>query len=309
MSPDIQGGSCGDSSLASLARILSQRQITEEIPEGCDQDQEYLYLRGVILELRGAILATASGDLSFPISQKGYIPGALKALQAALRHLTWQTSAIAAGDFSQRVDFLGEFSVAFNDMVRQLEESVEKLKKSKEDLWLVAHTDTLTGMNNRMRFFELYEPLFALPEESGTSGIPLQEFAIIMLDIDHFKHVNDTYGHAAGDMALKSVAGSFKEISLPAGSFWGRIGGEEFALVVPVCLEEQALVYAEMLRKAIEQRMVVISGLGFGITASLGLCMRQAGDSPESLFSRVDAAMYRAKATGRNRVCQDSGCV
>lgn len=362
MSSDTPGGRCGDSGITSLVRILTLRQVPDEVlvvREGCEPDQEYIYLRDAIMELRGAILATASGDLSFPIRHKGYVPGALKALQAALRHLTWQTSAIAAGDFSQRVEFLGEFSIAFNEMVRQLEESVEKLKRSKHDLWLAAHTDPLTGMDNRARFFELYEPLFKPREwldSSRTSGLngggsgepdfqgskagvsvhsgsrnldsdmdPDQyammknmsvwfsstppQLALVMLDIDHFKRVNDTYGHAAGDEALRSVAECFKELVFPAGTFWGRIGGEEFALVIPVQSSCEAYEFAESLRQAIERKTVVVAGLGFGITASQGLCMRREGDSPESLLSRVDAAMYRAKESGRNRVCQESDCV
>ena len=136
-----------------------------------------------LLELRQFFLALVQGDLSRELRMKGYLAGALKSLQANLRHLTWQTQMIATGDFSQRVDFMGEFSEAFNSMVIQLDEgrqqikekeaeltginkalrqeielrktTEESLRQSEELYRQLAITDPLTGIFNRRHFYQI----------------------------------------------------------------------------------------------------------------------------------------------------------
>ncbi len=286
-----------NAAFASLVDLIVSRTVSDSIPPGLDENKEYLFLREAILEIRGAVMATASGDLGYPIQLKGYLPGALKTLQASLRHLSWQTQAIAAGDFTQKVEFMGDFSVSFNSMVAQLEESVTKLKNSEHALWLAAHTDQLTSMKNRAWFFELFEETLRSrrPDSAGV--------AVIMFDVDHFKAVNDTYGHAAGDEALRTLARVVASIGFRDSDYWGRLGGEEFAIVMPAADRAAAQSAAERVRRELERTPVVHAGKTFAITVSLGIALMSPGESAESLLGRADAAMYLAKESGRNRIC------
>jgi diguanylate cyclase (GGDEF)-like protein len=280
-----------------LVDLIISRTPADPMPSGVEQNGDYQCLRSALLEIRGAVMATASGDLGYPIRLKGYLPGALKALQASLRHLSWQTQAIAAGDFSQKVEFMGDFSISFNSMVAQLEESVRKLRNSEHALWLAAHRDQLTGMKNRTWFFELFEEtLRARGQGSG-------DVAAIMFDVDHFKLVNDTYGHAAGDEALRTVARVVESLGLRDSGYSGRLGGEEFAIVMPATEKSAAFDMAERMRRGIEDSAIVHAGREFSITVSLGVALSHAGESAESLLGRADAAMYLAKESGRNRIC------
>jgi hypothetical protein len=113
--------------LKNLQNLLTARTVSPEPPHELRDVDGYPQLYSTLLEVRTAIMACASGDLGYQVTKKGYLPGAIKALQASLHHLTWQTKMIASGDFTQRVDFMGSFSESFNSMVTQLDESMCKL--------------------------------------------------------------------------------------------------------------------------------------------------------------------------------------
>jgi diguanylate cyclase (GGDEF)-like protein len=164
-------------------------------------------------------------------------------------------------------------------------------------LELMAHTDPLTTCNNRGYFIEL---LGIELERSKRYG---RVFTFLMLDIDHFKAVNDTRGHAAGDEALRTLVDVFRTSDLRKCDFFGRIGGEEFALVLPETGLSGALEVAERLRRNLEKTTVMYNGNPFFITASIGISVFKEGDTQETLLQRADTAMYLAKETGRNRVC------
>jgi len=164
-------------------------------------------------------------------------------------------------------------------------------------LELMAHTDPLTTCNNRGFFMEL---LGIELERSKRYG---RVFSLLMLDIDHFKTVNDTRGHAAGDEALRILIDVFRSSDLRKCDFFGRIGGEEFALVLPETDLSAALGVAERIRGKLERTFVTYAGNQFYITASIGVSAYKADDTQETLLHRADKAMYQAKETGRNRVC------
>lgn len=175
-------------------------------------------------------------------------------------------------------------------------EDITEKKLLESELQRLATTDVLTQSSNRRHFFECAHREF---EQARLQGIPM---AFLLLDIDDFKVINDTYGHQEGDTVLQRIAESGRSV-LRRGDLFGRIGGEEFAAVFPGCAPDMALQVAERLQREI-QRLAFRSGeRGFGITVSQGLTGITADDqSLDSLFARADAAMYEAKRQGKNRI-------
>lgn len=133
--------------IKSLQRLISDREISSQPPQELLPIEGFEMIYNSLLELRKAFISIGIGELTCPIMGKGYLPSALKGLQASMRHLTWQTKAIAGGDFSQSVDFLGEFSEAFNHMTKQLESTLNesaraesKAREAKEYFELIFNT-------------------------------------------------------------------------------------------------------------------------------------------------------------------------
>jgi diguanylate cyclase (GGDEF)-like protein len=156
-----------------------------------------------------------------------------------------------------------------------------------------ATTDALTGLKNRAAIMERLRVMLDDVMRNGS---------ICLFDLDHFKRVNDELGHAAGDDCLRKIS----EVSLGAvraGDHVGRIGGEEFLVVMPAAAVDAAMMVAERLRMAIQ-----LCGLrhadGSPVTASLGVATANVGDTPETLLARADAALYEAKRTGRNKIVE-----
>lgn len=159
----------------------------------------------------------------------------------------------------------------------------------------MAVTDKLTGLKNRHSFDIIFEQ--ALKDARRRK----ENLAFIMLDIDHFKSVNDNYGHQAGDAALKALSGILTA-RLRESDMVFRWGGEEFAVVLPGCGLENALAMAETVRTAAASTTVEWHGRGFTITVSQGVTLYKSGEPADSLLSRADNLMYDAKNLGRNRV-------
>jgi diguanylate cyclase (GGDEF)-like protein/PAS domain S-box-containing protein len=175
-------------------------------------------------------------------------------------------------------------------------EDITDKKQLESELQRLATTDALTRSSNRRHFFEGAEQEF---EQARQQGTPL---SFLMLDIDDFKVINDTYGHQEGDNVLQHIADSGRA-ALRRGDLFGRIGGEEFAAVFPGCTPQMALQVAERVQREIQSLSFNHDGQMFGITVSQGLTSLTAKDeSVENLFARADAAMYEAKRQGKNRI-------
>lgn len=161
----------------------------------------------------------------------------------------------------------------------------------------IAMKDVLTGAGNRRHFMQKGQDLIDL---SSRFDHPL---ALMMLDIDHFKNVNDTYGHQAGDEVLKHVADVCKGI-LRSVDVFGRIGGEEFAAVLPETRIDQAVIVAERIRSEIAKEKSHFEGQDISCSVSIGVShfQKDSGDGLEDLMKKADAALYEAKESGRNRV-------
>ncbi len=178
------------------------------------------------------------------------------------------------------------------EIFRDLSRSGRRPQEFRE-LKLAASRDALTSVANRG---ELETRLAELLKASSEN--PELAFSVIFLDIDHFKSINDTYGHAVGDRVLIEVARLIQHETY-SGELLGRYGGEEFVLLCPDTDLEHAYRRAERLRHAIS-RMTIPETDGLQVTASFGVTQMEPGDSVESIFRRADKALYRAKDAGRN---------
>lgn len=171
-----------------------------------------------------------------------------------------------------------------------------------------SNTDALTGLNNRRAFFQFGRQAF---HQASRANAPL---SVIMFDLDHFKLINDTWGHAAGDAVLKSVTAAASSV-IRASDVLGRLGGEEFAVLLPETQLEQACVLAERIREAIEAATTVYESSEIQCTSSLGVASllfdhetitlstdTDAEVALGELLKHADHAMMRAKTEGRNRV-------
>jgi two-component system cell cycle response regulator len=168
-----------------------------------------------------------------------------------------------------------------------------------QELIDAALTDSLTGLYNRRGLEGRSEAIHFRP-----GGAPLAQ-VWIMVDIDHFKRVNDTYGHEAGDEVLKAVAEALRSTARVA-DIVARHGGEEFVLVLPDTSAEMAVRIAERLRLAIEALSTAFDGQVIRVTASFGVAQRAAHESQLEVLERADAALYSSKKEGRNRVTMSS---
>ena len=182
---------------------------------------------------------------------------------------------------------------------RKLESYQKKLEEMNIQLEQSSHVDGLTGLNNR-RSLEL-----RLEEEYSRAARYGKDFSVLMVDVDHFKKLNDTFGHMAGDSVLRKVAQTIQEASRNT-DYTARYGGEEFAVILPHTGEEGAFIIAERIRKAV-QNMRWEQG---HVTVSIGTATWRSKEmSGADLIKEADKALYRAKETGRNRVSQAADCV
>ncbi|MDY0269406.1 diguanylate cyclase [Trichloromonas sp.] len=163
-----------------------------------------------------------------------------------------------------------------------------------DDLQSAAQTDPLTGLANRRELMSRFKAEGARVERHG--GV----FSLLLADVDHFKAVNDNFGHLAGDRVLKRVA-EILAGSVRAEDVCGRWGGEEFLLLLANTDREVALLVAEKLRLAVAELVTPWEGRGISVTLSFGVGAYLPGMSLEDAIGAVDAALYRAKANGRNR--------
>ncbi len=191
-----------------------------------------------------------------------------------------------------------ENEIQLAHLAKTLEDQVRKrtaeLEEEKESAMSLSYVDTLTGLNNRRAFFEKSH-VIDINARNRDCG-----YAVIILDIDYFKHVNDTYGHAEGDIVLKECAAIVKE-NLRATDIEGRIGGEEFAVTLVDTSLDQAITIAEKLCDKIA--MIPMGTHAINLTCSCGVSVYQPmASSFEMVLGKADEALYAAKASGRKCV-------
>ncbi len=183
------------------------------------------------------------------------------------------------------------------EAVGELQVRLRERVRHTERLRVDAETDELTGLANRRRVDRIGS------SETAVEGLP-DVVGVIMIDLDHFKQINDRYGHPSGDEVLRRVADVIRAHAEP-GDVCGRYGGEEFTIALASGPGQHVAARAEAIRRAIEaMRIAIEDGRQFGITASFGVCGGHRGaETLPRIIAAADRALYRAKSLGRNRVC------
>ncbi|WP_051304498.1 GGDEF domain-containing protein [Chitinilyticum litopenaei] len=276
---------------ASLARLLGQ------LPDTLVGQRRPQHWLPAGMELRYYLaLAEQGNPASFEFSgtHPHGNPYHLRSLIIALNRASEQEQVFfeLITDLSQEKSVTASLSRANDQLLRVLQDNTELITQ----LEVTARTDPLTGLMNRRAFFE------RAAQEVARSARNHQPLALLMLDIDFFKRINDTHGHEAGDRALVRLAdvlrGQLRNIDVLA-----RMGGEEFALLLPDTDQVAAPLIAERLRQAVAQQTLGSGEAAFGFTVSLGVAARQPDEPIDTLLNRADKALYKAKHAGRNRVC------
>ncbi|MEO8304274.1 MAG: EAL domain-containing protein [Betaproteobacteria bacterium] len=213
--------------------------------------------------------------------------GLVRGIVGPVRDVTMAARRVAAGDYSPiavggRKDEIGELTGAFRAMQESVSASVSKMTD-------LAHRDTLTGLPTRVLFADRLEQAIANGSRAGT------HVSVIVLDLDQFSHVNDTLGHPIGDLLLREVAARLRSVIRRASDSVARVGGDEFAIMMPGSRASDAQRVAEAVRRSLEVKMT-LDGQVVDVRASLGIAAcPDHGTDPTKLLERADVAMRAAK--------------
>ncbi|KGK11702.1 GGDEF domain-containing response regulator [Vibrio navarrensis] len=233
---------------------------------------------------------------------RGYEHGAVDYLFKPLHPLVFHSKVRVFIELFEQRHALKKKTMEFDQKLSELEELQQQLEETNEQLLLLSTTDSLTGLHNRRRFEEIYSDEWNRALRSNTS------VSMIIFDIDHFKMYNDTFGHQQGDECLRMVAEAIRNMKLRCLDKVARIGGEEFAAILPETDLEGAKHVADRIRTTIEALRIKHSENASypHVTASLGICsmVPQADGNIRLLLKKADEALYKAKRTGRNRIAE-----
>lgn len=213
--------------------------------------------------------------------------------------------ALLRGAYDEMVERIRSAQSELEQMNQELEQRVRErtreLREANLKLERLAHTDSLTGLANRRQFIALAQTEIARARRSG------RPVSLVVCDIDLFKQINDGFGHATGDKAIRHVAERLVE-TVRMVDMVARFGGDEFVVLLPDLRQEEARLVAERLRECLVSNPLVLEdGQPVPITLSLGVATLQEGDKGlEDLFHRADIGLYEAKGSGRNRVIDQS---
>lgn len=223
---------------------------------------------------------------------------------AAHRHSILQANTKAAIEEVERIlieeiDQMTAVTRRYRDQLAVARKTIAEQQRDIERLREEAGTDPLTRIPNRG---SLEERLTEEIERAKRYETPM---ALVLIDIDHFKAVNDDYGHLIGDRVLAGVARVLDDIRRQS-DFLARYGGEEFCMILGQTDKEQGRTFAERARAKVQQARFMRDGKSISVTCSLGIAQfRPGSDTPESLLARADMALYRAKNEGRNQVVEE----
>lgn len=255
------------------------------------------YFRLIIMAAVSAfVLSSSTAFLRMPVICVGSIGPVVLAYLFTHPHVQ-PRSALAAGTLVETLVIIW-LAYGINRRIRAALRDHMAVVELSRMLEKSARTDELTQVFNRRGILEILSGELA---KSARHSLPL---AVLMADIDHFKSINDSLGHAGGDEALRTVVKILGE-GLREGDSLGRLGGEEFLVLLPMLDGDGAQAVAERLRSAIANAKASFEGKMIPLSISIGIGCRRQGDGVDSLLARADAALYAAKGAGRNRVMME----
>ena len=285
--------------------VVGTLKRMSELGWGVVAEKEKAKAYAQIVRLRNLTLALVVG-LLFLIGLAAYLLSL--SLVRPLNRLTRGAGKVAAGDLEVDVPVssrseVGYLTEVFNDMVGRLRQGREELAAINEtlrqknvELHEISIRDGLTGLYNRKHLME------TLDKEVNRSQRHSHSFSFLVIDIDHFKKYNDTYGHLAGDEVLSRLASVFKK-SIRSSDYAARYGGEEFVIILPEIGPEQGVEAAERIRNKVAEENFAGEGESIEVTISVGVASYpENGEDAQSVIRNADAALYEAKELGRNRV-------
>lgn len=260
-----------------LITSLSHTEETYQLNEAFTSS-----LHGQLEDIRESFSITKSFE-----EVRSFVLGKLKTIRSALESKRKQDESY----LMNAQEKMGDLQKGFERMKKEVGQVQRKTRILEQEILL----DSLTGIYNR-RAYEL-----RIKEELSRFQRYDQPFSLVLFDIDHFKKVNDQYGHQAGDKCLREITARIRP-SLRDSDFMARYGGEEFIIILPGTNEEDAYRVAEKVRNLVAKTRFLYQGAEVPVTISLGLTeVKSTDEAPEILFQRVDSAMYQAKKGGRNQ--------
>ena len=297
----------GSASTARLIRLVEDSPAQAALSQGVDRK-----FNGLIKRVESIVSLHDEGKHSEALNRvgDGEDRQAIEAIVADLKQIEAHETAILQkrtlnaqqqADASQLYQYLLSaiglaLMVLAGFAALAVRRSVEAERRIRNELRRIAMTDELTGLANRREFMASLERAMASARRNR------RPLSLALLDIDHFKRVNDNYGHPSGDAVIRSVALTAVDIMRGQDTV-GRIGGEEFAIVLPDCSGTDAFAACERLRLAIrEADLEMETGDAISVTLSTGIATFSPNDSPETIIARADAALYDAKNGGRDQV-------
>ena len=249
-------------------------------------------LHEMLLEFRNFTFALAKGDLTVNLGYAGAMANALKYLQANLRQLTLQNKESSPSDMVPKLEAISKIVSSINPVTEQLLAAKKQLEEANQMLQLRVDKDSLTGLYNHTFLMNTLE------NEIERSRRYVSPLSIVMLDIDHFKKINEIHGYRIGDAVLEEAAQLMCQILRPSDTA-GRFGSGAFMLILPNTDCDGACTLAERIRSLIESTPFTESNIEITISAGIATCEKhKAGD----LIQTADDRLHDAKSKGRNQV-------
>jgi diguanylate cyclase (GGDEF)-like protein len=284
--------------------VIGLADVSENLPVTIVAERDRGEVYSAWVELRDMFLALVSA-LVIVVAAVAFQMG--RSIVGPLQRLIGAADRIAGGDLEVRLtatrnDELGHLTQVFNQMADRLRHSHaeimatnQAMQQQNQVLETLSITDSLTGLYNRSKLDAI------LSDELARFKRTQREFTLLMMDIDYFKTLNDTYGHITGDEILTAVARILIQ-SIRSIDYAARYGGDEFIIILVETSTDQALKTAERVRSQVENMRYSTNDSIIAVTVSIGVVQCQSGDmTPTAVFARADSALYGAKHAGRNR--------